>query len=167
MLSTSVRHFSVSSTRMPRHWWDTLKDDDDLDKRFRDPLYTKGSSNPKPYELELEMRAYRLEQEEKYQKFRPLILLYVTVGTVAGYFTNESIRESRKAQRRTKWMTPAAADKLTPGIRAASAVGMIFILEFIECCGTLGCHYPVWTLGSFALAYFIKMLYHESDKYLD
>ena len=56
MLSTSVRHFSVSSTRMPRHWWDTLKDDDDLDKRFRDPLYTKGSSNPKPYELELEMR---------------------------------------------------------------------------------------------------------------
>ena len=44
--------------------------------------------------------AYRLEQEEKYRKFRPMILLYAIVGAVTGYVTCESIRDSKNAQKR-------------------------------------------------------------------
>ena len=54
--AASIRHFSVGTLRQGRHWWDTLKDDDDLDKRFNDPLYAKGKTNPKPFEVELEMK---------------------------------------------------------------------------------------------------------------
>ena len=50
------RNLSVSSATRGRHWFDTLKDDDNLDKRFDDPLYSKGQTNPKPYEMELEMK---------------------------------------------------------------------------------------------------------------
>ena len=52
----SVRRFSVSTKAEGRHWWDTIRDDDNLDRRFDNPLYSKGESNPKPYEMELELR---------------------------------------------------------------------------------------------------------------
>ena len=64
-------------------------------------------------------------------------------------------------------MTPEAADKLTPAIWASSAVAVIFLLEFIESCGTLGAHVPLWTIGTFAAVFFLKKLYHEADKFLE
>jgi len=163
----TMRHFSSSALNSGRHWWDTLKDDDDLDKRFHDPLYSKGSTNPKPYEMELEMNAYRLEQEEKYRKIRPMTILYLVVGTVAGYVTCQSFLDCKKSSRRSKWLTRRATEELTPGIWASTTVAFFVLVEFCEACGTLGAHVPFWTLGSFAAVFLLKMVYHNAAMFLE
>jgi len=165
--SALLRHFSISTAPNGRHWYDTLKDDDDLDKRFNDPLYSKGATNPKPYELELDMKAYRLEQEEKYRSFRPLLVFYVIAGSICGYVACDSFRESKKAQRKTQWMTPKAGDKLKPFIWATSATALIYVIEFCEACGSLGAHVPFYTIGSFAVVFFAKYIYREVQDFLE
>lgn len=144
-----------------RHWFDTLKDDDDLDKRFNDPLYSKGRTNPKPYEMELEMKAYRLEQEEKYRGFRPLLVLYVVVGGVCGYVACDSYREAAKIQSTTKWVTPKFGEKLRPFTWAASIAALIYSIEFCEAIATLGAHVPFYTLGCFVAVFFLTHIIHE------
>lgn len=162
----SLRQFSVSSRIEGRHWWDTLKDDDNLDRRFDNPLYTKGESNPKPYEMELELRAYRLEQEEKYRGLRPMLVFYLVVGSICGYISCDSYRETAKAKRVTRWMTPEVGDKLSPMIRASVVAGVVYVFEFCESCGSLGAHLPFYVMGSYAAVFALKFIYHEIQEFL-
>jgi len=162
----SVRRFCVSTKAEGRHWWDTIRDDDNLDRRFDNPLYSKGESNPKPYEMELELRAYRLEQEEKYRGLRPMLVLYLIVGSICGYISCDSYRETAKAKRVTRWMTPEVGEKLSPMIRASVFAGVVYVAEFCESCGSLGAHLPFYVWGSYATVFVLKYIYHEIQEFL-
>jgi len=162
----SMRQFSVSTKAEGRHWWDTIRDDDNLDRRFDNPLYSKGESNPKPYEMELELRAYRLEQEEKYRGLRPMLVLYLIVGSICGYISCDSYRETAKAKRVTRWMTPEVGEKLSPMIRASVFAGVVYVAEFCESCGSLGAHLPFYVWGSYAAVFVLKYIYHEIQEFL-
>lgn len=162
----SLRRFCVSTKVEGRHWWDTIRDDDNLDRRFDNPLYSKGESNPKPYEMELELRAYRLEQEEKYRGLRPMLVLYLIVGSICGYISCDSYRETAKAKRVTRWMTPEVGEKLSPMIRASVFAGVVYVAEFCESCGSLGAHLPFYVWGSYAAVFVLKYIYHEIQEFL-
>jgi len=161
-----TKHFGTSSSYQ-RHWFDTLKDDDDLDKRFNDPLYTKGATNPKPYEVELDLKAYRLEQEEKYRRLRPMVVFYVLVGSVCGYVASDSFSDAKKIQNNTRWMTPKVEEKIKPFLWASSITCFVNVIEFCEGCGSIGAHVPFCTLGAFAIVFGMKWIYRKAKDFLE
>ena len=44
--------------------------------------------------------AYRLEQEEKYRGFRPMLVIYVAVGVVCGYIASDYYLQFKKKYRK-------------------------------------------------------------------
>ena len=46
----------------------------------------------------LNFSAYRLEQEEKYRRFRPMVVFYVLVGSISGYVGSDSFIDAKKIQ---------------------------------------------------------------------
>lgn len=131
-----------------RHWSDTLKDDMPRSEK-QDPLSSGRASNPTPWDMEQELRAYRFEQEEKYKKFRPISAVYVTVGVIGGYIVVDSWRNYTKFRyRASPWMTPEKGAVLKPLQYAGFAVGFSIVLEIGEALVSTGAHFPVWTLAA-------------------
>jgi len=153
-LTPTARFFSVSSPLSARHWWDMLEDD-----KLKQPPHRKGATNPKPFEVELDLKAYRLEQEEKYRGLRKMLVIYVVVGTVCGYIAAEYYFQYEKMRRNMRWMTPEAGDKLRPVIWSMGIALAFVVVEFAETMGTLGAHLPIYTLGSFLAVVAAKKLY--------